>query len=43
MVLVERETEYARLLLAMTQAERSLSWVPERCDHVLGETEEPKA
>ena len=42
MVLVEWETEYARLLLAMTQAQRSLSGVAERCDHVLGEAEEPK-
>jgi hypothetical protein len=38
--LVERESVYAHLLLAMTQAERDLRWVGERCALLLGEAVE---
>jgi hypothetical protein len=34
------EVEYAQLLLALTEAERALSWVAERSRVLLGEQEE---
>jgi hypothetical protein len=35
--LADRDSLYAQLLLAMTQAERDLRWVGERCSVLLGE------
>jgi hypothetical protein len=39
-LLVEREMDYARLLITMTATERDLRWLMERCSYLLGETDE---
>ena len=35
---IQREMEYARLLVAMTQTERDLRWLSENCAKLLGES-----
>jgi hypothetical protein len=41
-MVIERESQYAQLLLALTEVERALSWTAERSRVLLGEaTEEP--
>jgi hypothetical protein len=38
--LVENEVEYAKLLMALSEVERSLTWTAERSRILLGEQEE---
>ena len=40
--LVEREMEYAKLLMALTEVERALTWTAERSRVLLGEATERK-
>lgn len=41
-MLVERETQYAQLMMALTEVERALMWTSERCRVLLGEQEKER-